>query len=127
MTDQCQQHVLSFPAFTHLQLELKYYRVYAVLWQQGQAPFAKGYLSSGSQRCRFHHRWRAAIKQSSSQHLSLISCTLSLHRSSVEVSLNQESETIGVFVARSRPALSMLAVYLWCCQVIGQLMYCSFH
>lgn len=28
----------------------------------------------------FHHRWRAATKQSSSQHLSLISCTL--HRSS---------------------------------------------
>lgn len=44
----------------------------------------------------FHHRWKAATKPTSSQHLSLISCTLSLHRSSVEVSLTRSQNTRGI-------------------------------
>lgn len=80
---QCQQCVLSFPALTDLQLELK---CYMVLWHQRQAPFAKGYLSSGSQRCSFPPQAEssphALIKSSPFPHMSLASCTLfSLHGS----------------------------------------------
>lgn len=97
------------PCSHHLQLECDYYMV---LWQQDQAPFAKGYLSSGLKGAPFHHRRRAASRHSSSQHLfftSLASCVLSWITCG-GVLKQEESGTPGVFAAGSCPAPSTLSV-----------------
>lgn len=119
---QCWQHVLSFPALTDLRLEPRYCKV---LWQQ--APFAKGYLSPGSQRCS-----SPSPLESSQQ--ALIQSTPFRHVSGQLPSLFASWITCGgvpkpggVLVAGSCSAPSMLAHGQWCSQAMGQLMCCSFN